>query len=280
MSRVIKATYVRLEAEPLSLENPELIIEPVVEEFDEELAGVEDERESQINNLYQRRLDRIREMEEALEIHRQEQLSEIEQNREESLANLAALRQQTESELETLRVQVLATARDEGTSQGREEGKQQAYDEAKAETQRMLEQAVQMLQQAASEARARVIEGERDIVEIALSVAAKVIESELIEREETTLALVRTALRGFKQVPQVIVKVPQTRYPLISESMTKLKEEFRQIISLDCVADPTLPLSDVVVDSPFGMMDVRFDAQLEILREALLAQLEEYRMHP
>jgi len=277
LSRIIKATYVRLDREPVQLENPQLVIEAEVapEDADETTPQIEDEREKQIRELYENRLSRIQEMERALEETRLKQLTELEDEMASGREQILVERQQAEVELELLKEEELKNARAEGHAMGRSEGRQQAFDEAQAETEDIRRQAMQMLQEASAEARRRVMEGEQDLLEIALGIAAKILEGELSEREETTLQLIRQALANFKQVPQVILRVPQSRYPIVMDNLTKLKEEFRQVLSLDCLADSTLPLTDIVVDSPFGMMDVRFDAQLEILREALMTQLRE-----
>ncbi|MCL2548271.1 MAG: FliH/SctL family protein [Symbiobacteriaceae bacterium] len=276
MSRIIKATYVRLEGEPVQLENPVLVIETLGESEtgEETRPEVEDIREKQIHELYERRLSRIQEMEHNLEEQRLYQLNELKEAKEKDLQELAQQRRKAAEELAALREQELTAARSQGHEQGRVEGRQAAFEEAQSETEAIREQALEMLREAAQEARRRVIEGEQALLEITLAVASRVLEDELNQRPETTLQLIRQALGSFKQVPQVIIRVPQSRYPLIQENLAKLKEEFRQVLSLDCLADATLPLTDIVVDSPFGMMDVRFDAQLEILREALLQELK------
>jgi len=267
---------VRLEGEPVQLENPVLVIETLGESEtgEETRPEVEDIREKQIHELYERRLSRIQEMEHNLEEQRLYQLNELKEAKEKDLQELAQQRRKAAEELAALREQELTAARSQGHEQGRVEGRQAAFEEAQSETEAIREQALEMLREAAQEARRRVIEGEQALLEITLAVASRVLEDELNQRPETTLQLIRQALGSFKQVPQVIIRVPQSRYPLIQENLAKLKEEFRQVLSLDCLADATLPLTDIVVDSPFGMMDVRFDAQLEILREALLQELK------
>jgi len=259
---------VRVEETPVALENP-VFAPSDLDSDDDEATRWETQIEREVQRRLNLRSERIREIERNLETRRQEQLAEIANSAAQTRQELQVLREEAEQELAQLHQQTLVKAEAEGFAKGHQAGYEQGYGESQSATENMHREALEMLQEAAREAERRVLEGEHRMLDLTFAICHKVLEISLTQQEELVLQQIRLSLAQFRQAPQVIIKVPQSRYQKVYENLANLKEEFRQIVTLDCLADPSLPLTDVVIESPFGMMEVRYDAQLSILQEAL-----------
>jgi flagellar assembly protein FliH len=111
---------------------------------------------------------------------------------------------------------------------------------------------------------------ERELLEVALGVARKVVQQELAERPEIWLGMIRAAVRRAVERERIVVRVPAALASFLRERMPQLRASLEEVKELEIVEDPALPATGCVVESRFGDVDLGVDTQIEAARAALL----------
>ena len=111
---------------------------------------------------------------------------------------------------------------------------------------------------------------ERELLEVALGVAKKVVQQELAERPEIWLGMIRAAVRRAVERERIVVRVPGQLAAFLRERMPELLAALEQVRDLQVVDDAALPPAGCVVESSFGEIDIGVDTQIEAARTALL----------
>ena len=112
---------------------------------------------------------------------------------------------------------------------------------------------------------------ERDVLQLSVKIAEKIIGRE-IETDETVRGeIVMTALRQARQQELMIVRVNAADLPLV-EKMRERIDAFGRARYLDFVADQTIKSGGCLIESASGTIDARLETQLRVLEKALLAQ--------
>lgn len=164
-------------------------------------------------------------------------------------------------------------AYDEGFQQGFEDGQARgeaeglerargAVEEAAAEAERIVALARQ-------QADAALAAAERQIVELALAVAGKVLAREVAENPTQILPLVRAALDRVQDEEQVTIRVHPGCYEQVMAARPELQAALSRAAALAVVADATLQEGDCIVETPYGAVDARVDTQLGLVKAAL-----------
>jgi flagellar assembly protein FliH len=96
---------------------------------------------------------------------------------------------------------------------------------------------------------------ERELLEVALGVAKKVVQQELTERPEIWLGMIRAAVRRAVDREHITIRVPATLATFLRAWLEDVKE-------LEIVEDPSITAGGCVVESRFGDVDVGIETQL------------------
>jgi flagellar assembly protein FliH len=111
---------------------------------------------------------------------------------------------------------------------------------------------------------------ERELLELALGVARKVVQQELAERPEIWLGMIRDAVRRAVDRERIAVRVPPAALDFLRQALPELRTTLEDVKELELIADPSLPLAGCVIESRFGEIDIGVDTQLEGVRQALV----------
>jgi flagellar assembly protein FliH len=191
---------------------------------------------------------------------------------------------QAQADLQRLRAEILAAeaerdrireeSRREGFEQGRREGVELA---AKAERERVAGE-VAALRDVIGKAAAAIAEqraglaasGERDLVKLALAVAAKVVKTEIqlgkpVALENLHRAVELTALRHELQVLLNAQDLAR-----IEEYLPELRREYSEVQKISLEAAPGIEPGGVIVQTRSGSVDLTIDGQLDQIARGLL----------
>jgi flagellar assembly protein FliH len=163
---------------------------------------------------------------------------------------------------------ILDRARARGYEEGHERGLQDGLAETAAATQ-ALGEALRELQTLRSQTAEEV---ERDAVELALALAAKIIAGALEVEPERVLDTVRGALRRVAERRQITVLVDPADIDLVSGALADLQSQAGGIELCDVQADRRVGRGGAVVRTAEGEIDATVATQLERARELLLAE--------
>jgi len=119
-----------------------------------------------------------------------------------------------------------------------------------------------------TEFRARLKErSERELLELALGVARKVVQQELAERPEIWLGMIRAAVKRAVDCERIALRVPPPLMAFLRGSLAALRASLEDVKDLELVEDPSLPAGGCIIESRFGEVDIGVETQLERLRE-------------
>jgi len=111
---------------------------------------------------------------------------------------------------------------------------------------------------------------ERELLQVALGVARKVVQQELAERPEIWLTMIRAAVHRTVGREHIVVRVPEQLAAFLRQSAPMLED----VKDLEIVADGSLPAGGCLVESRLAEVDIGIDTQLEAARNALLRSEE------
>jgi len=154
---------------------------------------------------------------------------------------------------------------DEGMARGEAAGMEKArgaIDDATAQAGRILA----LAQEQAAEAFAAA---ERQVVELALAVAGKVLAREVAENPMVILPIVKEALPTVEAQEQITIRVHPDCYELVLATRPELQAALSRANTLTVTADSALREGDCIIETPFGTVDARIDSQLEMVKAAL-----------
>jgi len=112
---------------------------------------------------------------------------------------------------------------------------------------------------------------ERELLELALGVAHKVVQRELAEHPEHWLEMIREAVRRAVDRETIRIRVGAILHAVLVEQLPRLRALLEDVRELDLVADPALDETGCVIESRYGDLDLGIDSQMSAIRAALTA---------
>ena len=112
---------------------------------------------------------------------------------------------------------------------------------------------------------------ERELLELALGVARKVVQQELAERPEIWLGMIRAAVKRAVDRERIALRVPPPLMAFLRGSLAALRASLQDVKDLELVEDPSLPAGGCVIESRFGEVDIGVETQLQRCERAVRA---------
>lgn len=137
------------------------------------------------------------------------------------------------------------------------------------ELNKIAESANLVINSANREAEKMITAAERQIIDVALAVARKLLAREIEENPAVVLPIVKNALEKVHDQEQIVIKVSVDDFELVTEAKSDLQ------IMAGCeqpptvLADPTLTAGNCVIDTAYGSVDARIDMQFAAIQKAL-----------
>ncbi len=110
---------------------------------------------------------------------------------------------------------------------------------------------------------------ERELLELALGVARKVVQRELAEHPEHWLGMLREAVRLALDRDLIRIRVGGVLHRFLLEHLPELRARLEDVKELELVEDASLGETGCVVESRYGDLDLGVDGQIEAIRAAL-----------
>jgi len=111
---------------------------------------------------------------------------------------------------------------------------------------------------------------ERELLELALGVARKVVQQELAERPEIWLGMIRAAVKRAVDSERIALRVPPPLMAFLRGSLAALRASLEDVKDLELVEDPSLHAGGCVIESRLGEVDIGVETQLERCERALV----------
>lgn len=110
---------------------------------------------------------------------------------------------------------------------------------------------------------------ERELLELSLGIARKIVHQEVAERPELWLGMLRTAVRHAVDRERIVVRVPATVAAFLREQAGPLRAALDGVKDVEVVEDAALADGACVLESQFGEVDLGIDTQLDAVARAL-----------
>ncbi len=110
---------------------------------------------------------------------------------------------------------------------------------------------------------------QRELLELALGVAHKVVQRELAEHPEHWLDMIREAVLGTLDRETIRLRVGPTLHRYLVEHLPQLRVLLEEVKELDLVEDVGIGETGCIVESAYGDLDVGVDGQINAIRTAL-----------
>jgi flagellar assembly protein FliH len=111
---------------------------------------------------------------------------------------------------------------------------------------------------------------ERELLEVALGVARKVVQQELAERPGIWLGMIRAAVCRAVDRERIVIRAPAELIAFLRQALPELRGSLEDVREVELVEDPGLAEGGCVIESRFGEVDIGIDTQLERCHSALV----------
>lgn len=172
-------------------------------------------------------------------------------------------------------------AHDEGHQQGNQAGYEEGYQnglvqgkqDGRSEMEQVIADAIakaqHMLDTCQQETKAMIIDAEKEIVDIALAVARKIIAYEIVENPMVVLPLVKAALQKVSDQEEVVIRVSADDFDSVLMAKKDLQAMVGREHALKIIVDHTIESGSCIIDTSYGAVDARVDTQFETIKKAL-----------
>ncbi|MDA8233846.1 MAG: FliH/SctL family protein [Clostridia bacterium] len=267
LSRVIKSMELVVSS-PRVIE-PEIpeILPVIVQEDNPEEVEISEEEILELSETRQQAQVILQETEEMVK----DLLAKAGEQAEAILSEAKARAQEELAQAEEQRQAIEEAAYREGFQKGYQEGHQQGSAEAHAEVEGLKLEARRLVEEAQVEKERIIQSSEKEILELALEVARKVIHDEVKATPEVIGRVVKEALGQAADREEITIKVNSDDLDYVLFIQDSLVAGLSGIKKLKVVADPHVTRGGCVIETVCGNVDARIERQLAEIEEALKA---------
>ncbi|GGA63105.1 flagellar assembly protein FliH [Ornithinibacillus halotolerans] len=198
---------------------------------------------------------------------------------EEAKKNLEALRMEKEKLLketneeieqkrsmwETEKEELIKIAKEEGFYAGFSQGEK----ESKEQYQSLIDEANAIVLSAKRDYQQTVEKSEEAILQLAISVAEKIMKQELSNQPEAFLPIVKAAIAELKDQNELIVYVHPDNFEELIANKLDLEKVVNQKATLSIYMNENMQVGSCVIEHPFGKIDASIQTQLNKIQEVL-----------
>jgi flagellar assembly protein FliH len=182
------------------------------------------------------------------------------------------MREEAEREITTRRANLDSEVRD-AVERGREQGHAEGISLARQEVVEQAKDAVAQIRETAealfAERKRAWREQEREIVDMAIRVAEKVIRDQVEVDREMILRVTREAISRAAEKDKLVIRIHPEDLVILEDYVADLREEFRSLGQVQIEEDRRINRGGCVVESRSGYIDATLESQIHQVRREL-----------
>lgn len=222
-----------------------------------------DEEESREEKEIDFKLLQIEKEKERIIQEAKEQAKEIIlQSQKQAEEQLAAKRIEIERERELLLQEAYQKGFQQGLTEGRDSGKNEFVD--------LIKQANQVVSLAKEAYEEHLQNSEATILDVALTVAEKIVQTSLLEERERFLPIVKQAIKEAQFQHEIQIHVNPCFYELLISEKQELESLFPKPVQCFIYPNHELPENACLIESEMGRIDASIDTQLSEMKKKLM----------
>ena len=158
----------------------------------------------------------------------------------------------------------------QGYEEGFNKGFQHGVDEGKTQQGEILQQAKQTLEEAYRVAEQIIQESEPTLIELAISIAQKILNKELETDPNSIKNITQEALKNVNEFESIVLNVNPNYFAYLQGAKDELLLELNGQVKLHIYPDASIQDAGVMIKTNNGTLDARIDTQLEEIKQILL----------
>ena len=157
----------------------------------------------------------------------------------------------------------------EAYQKGYNAGREIGYREGQGEVRRLIDRLGTILGHAIDVREQVIKESEKQMVEMILIIARKVIKDEIVERKEVVLNNIRDALSRIKERDRIDIRVNFADLELTTAHKDEVVKMLESLRKVNIYEDSRVDRGGVIIETDVGAIDARISTQLKEIEEAI-----------
>ncbi len=168
-------------------------------------------------------------------------------------------------------------AEQQGFNHGYDSGFQKIEAELQNQYKDQIDQAKKLVEEAYQLKEQIIQESEPVVIQLAISIAEKIILKEVEQNLDIIKEITKEALRKTREYEKITIDVHPSHFSFLLEAKEELKLEMNGQVELLIYPDPFLVQGGCIIRTSTGTIDAKIDTQLEEIKKALLDLRENLR---
>lgn len=249
---------------------------PSIEEIETELNRYRQETEEQVKQLLEDAYKKAKDIEDE---GRTKAFQMIQDSKEKIKLEEDSGRAKAEQILDRAKMEVermikeaemkVAEIEHEAYQKGYDAGREVGFKKGQGEVRRLIDRLGTIVGKAIDIREEILAASEKQMVEMILIIARKVIKDEIIERKEIVLNNIREALKRIKDRDRVDIRVNFQDLELTTQHKDELIKLMESLRKVNIYEDSRVDRGGVIIETDVGAIDARISTQLKEIEEAI-----------
>ena len=249
---------------------------PSIEEIESEIRQYREDTE---RGIEQKKKDTERERQEILEKAKSESFKIIQEAKEKEKEEVNRSRFEAKQIVERAKLDNermikeaemrVSEIEHEAWQKGYNSGREVGYSEGQGEVRRLIDRLGTILGHAIDVREKIVRESEKQMVELILIIARKVIKDEIIERKEVVINNIREALGRIKDRDRIDIRVNFADLELTTSHKNEIIKMMESLRKVNIYEDTRVDRGGVIIETDVGVIDARISSQLTEIEQAI-----------
>ena len=254
----------------------EQYVGPSIEEIEEEIEKRRKEAEEEIQSSLESARDKARTIEEE---GKAVAFNLIQDSKEKAKREEETAKLNSEQIVERARLEVERMVKDaemrvaeiehEAYQKGYDAGREVGFKKGQAEVRRLIDRLGMIVGQAIDVREDIIAASEKQMVDMILTIARKVIKDEIVERKEIVLNNIREALKRIKDRDRVDIRVNFSDLELTTSHKDELIKMMESLRKVNIYEDARIDRGGCIIETDVGSIDARISTQLKEIEEAI-----------
>ena len=163
---------------------------------------------------------------------------------------------------------------DEGRAQGLSEGETAGFEQGAQKMEPLISSIKEALIQLNGIRKEIYLQIEKEVVELALAIAQKVICREVATDKETVVCVAKEALAKVDDPGKITIKMNPADLQFINETKYQLANLIGDVNNVSFEGEESIQSGGCIIETELGEIDARIEKQLEAVKESFLSNME------
>ena len=157
----------------------------------------------------------------------------------------------------------------EAWQKGYDSGRETGYQEGQGEVRRLIDRLGTILGHSVDIREQIIRESEKQMVELILIIARKVIKDEIVERKEVVINNIREAMSRIKERDRIDIRVNFADLELTTSHKNEIIKMMESLKKVNIYEDTRVDRGGVIIETDVGAIDARISSQITELEKAV-----------